>query len=75
MTNTINSTGHSLDFRQFRAVLLDMDGVLWRGSQTIAGAPEFIQFLRDKHIPFGLASNNSSRAPVEAAERCRQANA
>jgi len=63
----------SLNFRQLRAVLLDMDGVLWRGSQIIAGAPEFIRFLHEKHITVGLASNNSSRAPAEAAERCRRA--
>jgi len=73
MNATTKTTIFSLDFRQLRAVLLDMDGVLWRGSQIIPGAPEFIRFLHDRHIVVGLASNNSSRAPAEAAERCRRA--
>src|SRR5579864_5574936 len=73
MNTTTKTTMDSLDFRQLRAVLLDMDGVLWRGSQIIPGAPEFIRFLHDKHIVVGLASNNSSRAPAEAAERCHRA--
>lgn len=53
-----------------RAVLLDMDGVLWRGPETIPGAAEFIAFLNARHIPFGLATNNSSRDVDEYVSRC-----
>ena len=63
----------SFDLAAMRAVLLDMDGVLWRGAETIPGAPEFIDFLRARHIPFGLATNNSSRDLDEYVSRCAQA--
>jgi NagD protein len=41
--------------------LIDMDGVLYRGSQLIFGADRFIRQLREKDIPFLLLTNNSQR--------------
>ena len=37
-----------------------MDGVLWHGDQALAGLNDFFQLLRDKEIPFVLATNNAS---------------
>ncbi len=41
--------------------LIDMDGVLYRGSQLIPGADEFVQQLRARDIPFRFLTNNSQR--------------
>ncbi len=41
--------------------LLDGDGILWRGSKTLPGAPEFLRFLRERGHGYSLVSNNSSR--------------
>lgn len=41
--------------------LIDMDGVLYRGSEPIPGAAEFIEQLRARRIPFRLLTNNSQR--------------
>jgi NagD protein len=41
--------------------LIDMDGVLYRGTEIIPGADSFIQQLRDREIPFRLLTNNSQR--------------
>ena len=41
--------------------LIDMDGVLYRGSELIAGADSFIRELRARRIPFRLLTNNSQR--------------
>jgi NagD protein len=41
--------------------LIDMDGVLYRGSELIAGADDFIEQLRARDIPFRLLTNNSQR--------------
>ncbi len=60
----------ALDLSQIRGVLLDMDGVLWRGDEPILGAAEFIAFLSARGIPFALATNNSSRVTAEYVERC-----
>jgi NagD protein len=41
--------------------LIDMDGVLYRGTELIAGSATFIQELRARDIPFRLLTNNSQR--------------
>src|SRR6266567_6299738 len=41
--------------------LIDMDGVLYRGPELIAGADRFISQLRERNIPFRLLTNNSQR--------------
>ncbi len=45
--------------------LIEMDGVLVRGSQLIPGAAEFIQSLRTKEIPFLIFTNNSLYTPPD----------
>ncbi len=41
--------------------LIDMDGVICRGSEPIPGADRFITMLRDQQVPFLLLTNNSQR--------------
>jgi NagD protein len=41
--------------------LIDMDGVLYRGSEMIAGADAFVRELRRRDIPFRFLTNNSQR--------------
>jgi NagD protein len=41
--------------------LIDMDGVLYRGSELIPGADSFIRELRARSIPFRFLTNNSQR--------------
>ncbi len=51
--------------RAVRGVVLDMDGVLWRGGQVIPQAPAFLDTLRTRGIPFALATNNSGESPAQ----------
>jgi len=51
----------SLD--EIKHYLLDMDGVILRGTTLIPGAAEFIQRLRDQGIPFLIFTNNSLYTP------------
>src|SRR5947209_12436793 len=41
--------------------LIDMDGVLYRGSELIPCADSFIRELRARDVPFRLLTNNSQR--------------
>jgi NagD protein len=41
--------------------LIDMDGVLYRGSELIPGADRFVAELRARDIPFRFLTNNSQR--------------
>ena len=45
------------------AYLMDMDGVLVRGTQLVPGADEFIARLRQQSIPFLILTNNSLYTP------------
>ncbi len=58
-----------IDFTTIRAVIMDMDGVLWRGTQVLPGAPALFSFLHGRGLPFALATNNSSRAPSDYVEK------
>ena len=52
-----------------KALIIDMDGVLWRGSEPLPGIAEFFAFLRRRDIRFVVATNNSSRTEPQYAER------
>lgn len=49
--------------------LIDMDGVIYRGSHLIAGADRFIHELRSANIPFLFLTNNSQRTRRDVATR------
>jgi NagD protein len=42
--------------------LIDMDGVIYRGSELISGARQFIVKLLDEDVPFLFLTNNSQRS-------------
>jgi 4-nitrophenyl phosphatase len=44
-------------------LIVDMDGVLWRGDEPMTALQEFFDFLRRRRVGFVLATNNSSRTP------------
>jgi 4-nitrophenyl phosphatase len=43
-----------------RAVVLDLDGVIYRGLRPLPGAQEFVAALRRRGMPFAFATNNSA---------------
>ncbi len=51
--------------------LMDMDGVLVRGSQVVPGADEFIARLREAGRPFLILTNNSLYTPRDLQSRLR----
>lgn len=46
-------------FNNIRALIIDMDGVLWHGDQPIPGLTDFFATLRQLQLPFILATNNA----------------
>ena len=53
----------------YDAILLDLDGVLYRWPEPIPGAPEAVRRLRDAGKGIAFVTNNSSRTPTQVAER------
>jgi NagD protein len=56
---------------QAKNFIMDMDGVIVRGSQPVPGAAEFIKKLQEKAIPFLVLTNNSIYTPRDLANRLR----
>ena len=54
-----------IPFTNIKALIIDMDGVLWHGNQAIAGLTDFFQTLRDLGLRFVLATNNASLTPQQ----------
>lgn len=52
--------------------LIDMDGVVYRGSELVPGAVEFINLIAKKQIPFTFLTNNSQRTPKDIAVRMKK---
>jgi NagD protein len=48
-----------------QGVLSDMDGVIYRGKQIIAGAQQFVDRLIERKVPFLFLTNNSEQTPLD----------
>lgn len=62
MTNDFN-------LNDLQAVMIDMDGVLWRGDQPLPGLNALFDFLHERDLPFMLATNNASKTPEQYLNR------
>ena len=49
--------------RRISSLIVDMDGVLYRGQESLPGAQEFLAYLGEAGAPFILATNNSTLTP------------
>ncbi|MGD2161597.1 MAG: HAD-IIA family hydrolase [Anaerolineales bacterium] len=52
-----------------RGLLIDMDGVLWRGHTFLPGVKNFFDTLRARETPFLLVTNNATASPESAVDR------
>jgi len=53
------------ELRNLHHLIIDMDGVLYRGKEAIPGTGTFLDFLREQGIGFVLATNNSTKTPTQ----------
>jgi len=51
--------------KSIKSLIIDLDGVIYRGEEPIPGAREFIALLRREGVPFLLLTNNSTRSPAQ----------
>jgi 4-nitrophenyl phosphatase len=74
-TITLPSAGSGIDstltqsLKKITHLIIDMDGVLYLGDQPMRNLREFFAFLRERPIPFILATNNSTRTPQEYVDK------
>jgi glycerol-1-phosphatase len=55
----------------FDSLLLDLDGVVYRGKQAIPGAVEAINRAQAEGKKIGYITNNASRTPEQIAQQLR----
>lgn len=55
----------------YELVVLDLDGVVYVGTDAVAGAPEAIRAVLDSGTQVAYATNNASRSPGEVAHLLR----
>lgn len=55
-----------------KGFLIDMDGVIYRGSEPIPGAVKFINHLRENDYPFLFLTNNSQRTSRDVCYKLRK---
>lgn len=53
-------------------LLIDLDGTVYRGTDRIDDANQFIQFVKHLHIPYLFVTNNSTRTPEAVAHQLNE---
>lgn len=59
----------ALALNSVKNLILDMDGVLWRGETPLPGLANFFTTLRELDVGFVLATNNATRVAVQYTEK------
>lgn len=57
------------DLARLKHLILDMDGVLWRGETAFPGIVELFETLAQHKLQYVLATNNSSKTPQQYAKK------
>ena len=56
---------YDLNLNDLQALVIDMDGVLWRGDTPLPGLIKFFDFLHEHPLPYMLATNNARKTPEQ----------
>lgn len=57
--------------KKYKGFLIDLDGTIYKGTERIETAIEFVKVLHKKGLPYLFVTNNSSRKPEQVAEKLR----
>lgn len=57
--------------KKYDGYLIDLDGTMYKGTELIKEAVDFVGRLKEKGIPYLFVTNNSSRTPAQVAEKLR----
>ncbi|MDP4172007.1 MAG: TIGR01457 family HAD-type hydrolase [Bacillota bacterium] len=60
--------------KKYKGYLIDLDGTMYKGTEQIEAASEFVRKLQDKGIPYLFVTNNSSRTPLQVAQKLQDFN-
>lgn len=63
--------GEPTNLSRFRAVLFDLDGVVYLGSTPLPGAAAIFKWMDRTDRPYCLVTNNSTKTPAQYQEKLR----
>jgi 4-nitrophenyl phosphatase len=69
LENGMNSMSQADTLCSLQHLIIDMDGVLYRGDEAISGSVDLIDFMRGQGIDFVLATNNATRTPQQFVDK------
>ena len=55
--------------KEYKGYLIDLDGTVYRGNEVIEEAPNFINELKSRDIPYLFLTNNSSKTQKQVSEK------
>ncbi|WP_010647337.1 TIGR01457 family HAD-type hydrolase [Oceanobacillus massiliensis] len=55
--------------KKYKGYLIDLDGTMYRGTESIEGAAEFVDELSGKGIPYLFVTNNSSKTQEDVSNK------
>ncbi|WP_053367592.1 TIGR01457 family HAD-type hydrolase [Bacillus sp. FJAT-27245] len=55
--------------KTYKGYMIDLDGTMYRGTERIEAASDFIKRLQTNGIPYLFVTNNSTRTPAQVAEK------
>ena len=58
--------------KSFKGYLIDLDGTMYRGTEVIAEARDFVKKLIAADIPYLYVTNNSTKTPEAVAQKLRE---
>lgn len=58
--------------KNYKAYLIDLDGTMYKGTDEIDGAAQFIDYLNRNHIPLLYVTNNSTKTPEQVVKKLRE---
>jgi 4-nitrophenyl phosphatase len=58
--------------KKYKGYLIDLDGTMYKGTERIEAASDFVKKLLEHKIPYLFVTNNSSRTPAQVAEKLTQ---
>ncbi|AXI09861.1 TIGR01457 family HAD-type hydrolase [Oceanobacillus zhaokaii] len=55
--------------KNYKGYLIDLDGTMYRGTEPIEAAADFVRTLAEKNIPYLFVTNNSSKTSVDVSNK------
>ncbi|MBD5432095.1 MAG: TIGR01457 family HAD-type hydrolase [Lactobacillus sp.] len=58
--------------KEYGAYLIDLDGTIYRGKESIESGVQFVKRLQEKQIPYLFLTNNTTRTPKMAVDNLKR---